>query len=215
MPQPIHHHQESMLDSQIQWDREQARRIHDTLSCTIAELHNELHAKEVEIESLRASVQREKAKQREIEEMTASLEAQNCQDKDQLSKVTQGLRDMTLSHANEMEKLHAAQDTINEERAVKDALQHRSHNELPRLGNELAWRRASAHREASQKMVNALRHSLHLAKPSCTPPTTQPHGIVKRRVHLSPRKHVHSSTSRHNMNVFGAPTDAVRPLRDL
>ncbi|ETW10247.1 hypothetical protein H310_00597 [Aphanomyces invadans] len=124
MPQPVHHHQESMLDSQIQWDREQSSRIHDTLSCTIAELHDELHAKEVEIESLRASVQREKAKQREIEQMTASLEAQNSQDKDQLSKVTQSLRDMTLSHANEIEKLHVAQDTINEERTVKDALQH-------------------------------------------------------------------------------------------
>ncbi|ETV89931.1 hypothetical protein H310_15227 [Aphanomyces invadans] len=31
---------------------------------------------------------------------------------------------MTLTHANEMEKLHAAQDIINEERTVKDALQH-------------------------------------------------------------------------------------------
>ncbi|RHY33990.1 hypothetical protein DYB32_001228 [Aphanomyces invadans] len=115
MPQPVHHHQESMLDSQIQWDREQSSRIHDTI---------------------------EKAKQREIEQMTASLEAQNSQDKDQLSKVTQSLRDMTLSHANEIEKLHVrqhlrsclmnltqhggqvAQDTINEERTVKDALQH-------------------------------------------------------------------------------------------
>ncbi|ETW01112.1 hypothetical protein H310_06727 [Aphanomyces invadans] len=63
-----------------------------------------------------------------------------------------------------------------------------------------------------EKMVDALRQSLHLTKPSSTPPTTLPHGVVKRRVYLSPRERVHSSTSRHNMNVLDAPTVAVRPL---
>ncbi|ETW01480.1 hypothetical protein H310_06991 [Aphanomyces invadans] len=165
--------------------------------------------------------------------MAASLEAQNCQDKDQLSKVTQSLRDMMLSHANEMEKLHAAQDTINEERTRCDALVRRhqlnatfladtqglktqlaeletQHEALVKVVSSTGW-----HYSTGEKMINALRQSLHLAKPSCTPPTTLPHGVVKRRVYLSPRERVHSSTSRHNMNVLGAPTDAVRPLCDL
>ncbi|RHZ22987.1 hypothetical protein DYB37_003003 [Aphanomyces astaci] len=79
-----------MVDHQIQWDREQAK----------------------------------KTKQREMEQTTVAYEEQNRQDKDQLTKVTQHLRDVTMSHANELEKLHAAQESAKEERTVKEALQH-------------------------------------------------------------------------------------------
>ncbi|KAF0737838.1 hypothetical protein AaE_008906, partial [Aphanomyces astaci] len=121
---PLQQQHQGMVDHQIQWDREQASRIQDTLSSTITELHDELNVKEVEIESLRASLQREKTKQREMEQTTVAYEEQNRQDKDQLTKVTQHLRDVTMSHANELEKLHAAQESAKEERTVKEALQH-------------------------------------------------------------------------------------------
>ncbi|RHY92146.1 hypothetical protein DYB37_004920 [Aphanomyces astaci] len=59
-------------------------------------------------------------------------------------------------------------------------------------------------------MVDVLRKSLHLTKPSTAPPSSLPHGVVKRRVYLSPRERVHSSAIRHNMSVLGAPPAALR-----
>ncbi|KAF0740330.1 hypothetical protein AaE_008757 [Aphanomyces astaci] len=61
-----------------------------------------------------------------------------------------------------------------------------------------------------EKMVDVLRKSLHLTKPSTAPPSSLPHGVVKRRVYLSPRERVHSSAIRHNMSVLGAPPAALR-----
>ncbi|RQM10323.1 hypothetical protein B5M09_000098 [Aphanomyces astaci] len=80
-----------MVDHQIQWDREQAK----------------------------------KTKQREMEQTTVAYEEQNRQDKDQLTKVTQHLRDVTMSHANELEKLHmrdAKQSHYQDMEALKAAL---------------------------------------------------------------------------------------------
>ncbi|RQM22965.1 hypothetical protein B5M09_000378 [Aphanomyces astaci] len=59
-------------------------------------------------------------------------------------------------------------------------------------------------------MVDVLRKSLHLTKPSTAPASSLPHGVVKRRVYLSPRERVHSSAIRHNMSVLGAPPAALR-----
>ncbi|ETV87969.1 hypothetical protein H257_01367 [Aphanomyces astaci] len=61
-----------------------------------------------------------------------------------------------------------------------------------------------------EKMVDVLRKSLHLTKPSTAPASSLPHGVVKRRVYLSPRERVHSSAIRHNMSVLGAPPAALR-----
>ncbi|KAH9106190.1 hypothetical protein AeMF1_018150 [Aphanomyces euteiches] len=112
------------LDPQTQWDREQTSRIQETLSCTISELHEELSVKEMEIEALRTAVNREKAKHKDLEHAIAASDAQNREDKELLSKMTQDLRDMTLSQASEIEKLHVAQESVKEERSIKEALQH-------------------------------------------------------------------------------------------
>ncbi|KAF0691793.1 Aste57867_17064 [Aphanomyces stellatus] len=118
------HHPPPPVDPHSQWDREQTARIQETLSCTISELHDELSVKEVEIESLRVAVQREKAKQKDMEHMVASFESQNQEDKELLSKMTQDLRNVTMSQASEIEKLHMAQESVKEERSIKEALQH-------------------------------------------------------------------------------------------
>ncbi|RHY07581.1 hypothetical protein DYB25_000062 [Aphanomyces astaci] len=79
---------------------------------------------EKEIRRLNDIIQ-EKTKQREMEQTTVAYEEQNRQDKDQLTKVTQHLRDVTMSHANELEKLHmrdAKQSHYQDMEALKAAL---------------------------------------------------------------------------------------------
>ncbi|OQS07833.1 hypothetical protein THRCLA_00172 [Thraustotheca clavata] len=113
-----------VVDHQSKWDREQMQKIQETLTCTINELQDELLTKDQQADALRENLQREKTKVKDLERTIQVIEDQAQSAKEITAKTTQELRDAAANQNNERHKLHLAQETIKEERSIKEALQH-------------------------------------------------------------------------------------------
>ncbi|EQC33139.1 hypothetical protein SDRG_09126 [Saprolegnia diclina VS20] len=113
-----------VVDHQTKWDREQMQKIQDTLSCTINELQEELTAKDHQVDALRETSQRDKAKIKDLEHMLEAVEEQAHAAKETTAKAAQELRDAAALQSNDRHKLHLVQETVKEERSIKEALQH-------------------------------------------------------------------------------------------
>ncbi|OQS00901.1 hypothetical protein ACHHYP_02143 [Achlya hypogyna] len=113
-----------LTDHHTKWDREQMQKIQDTLTCTINELQEELVAKDQQVATFREAAQRERAKAKDLERTLETLEEQAHSAKESTIKAAQELRDAAAAQSNDRHKLHLAQETVKEERSIKEALQH-------------------------------------------------------------------------------------------